>query len=70
MLRIKTPTKMHVAYVLKCLEIKKFCFSRNAVAHNFFDHDRNISSVGRVLDCKAGGLGFDYQGHTNNQGQK
>ena len=27
-------------------------------------------SVGRVLDCKAGVLGFDYQGHTNTQGQK
>ena len=29
-----------------------------------------ISSVGRALDCRAGGRGFDSQGRTNTQGLK
>ena len=29
-----------------------------------------ISSVGRVLDCRAGGRGFDSRGRTNTQGLK
>ena len=29
-----------------------------------------ISSVGRVLDCRAGGRGFDSQGRSNTQGLK
>ena len=29
-----------------------------------------ISSVGRALDCRAGGRGFDSRGRTNTQGLK
>ena len=29
-----------------------------------------ISSVGRAIDCRAGGRGFDSQGRTNTQGRK
>ena len=29
-----------------------------------------ISSVGRALDCRAGGGGFDSRGRTNTQGLK
>ena len=35
----------------------------------FFDRGR-FSSVGRVLDCRAGGRGFDSRGRTNTQGLK
>ena len=34
-----------------------------------FDRGR-ISSVGRALDCRAGGRGFDSRGRTNTQGLK
>ena len=36
---------------------------------NRFDRGR-ISSVGRALDCRAGGRGFDSRGRTNTQGLK
>ena len=29
-----------------------------------------VSSVGRALDCRAGGCGFDSRGRTNTQGLK
>ena len=32
--------------------------------------NNNISSVGRAIDCRAGGRGFDSQGRTNTQGLK
>lgn len=32
--------------------------------------NNNISSVGRAIDCRAGGRGFDSQGQTNTQGLK
>ena len=30
--------------------------------------NNNISSVGRAINCRAGGRGFDSQGRTNTQG--
>ena len=36
---------------------------------NVFNRGR-ISSVGRALDCKAGGRGFDSRGRTITQGLK
>ena len=32
--------------------------------------NNNISSVGRAIDCRAGGRGFDSPGLTNTQGLK
>ena len=32
--------------------------------------NNNISSVGRAIDCRVGGRGFDFQGRTNTQGLK
>ena len=37
---------------------------------NFFLNRGKISSVGRALDCRAGGRGFDFRGRTNTQGFK
>ena len=37
--------------------------------HNFFSRGRT-SSVGRALDCRAGGRGFDSRSQTNTQGLK
>ena len=33
-------------------------------------HHGRTSSVGRALDCRAGGRGFDSRGRTNTQGLK
>ena len=38
-------------------------FYKNAVNRG------RISSVGRTLDCRAGGLGFDSRDRTNTQGR-
>ena len=32
--------------------------------------NNNISSVGRVINCRAGGRGLDSHGRTNTQGLK
>ena len=37
---------------------------------NFFWNRGKISSVGRALDCRAGGRGFNSRGRTNIQGLK
>ena len=37
-------------------------------SQNHLTAARLYSSIGRALDCKAGGRGFDSRGRTNTQG--
>ena len=39
-------------------------------AFYMYNAKSRISSVGRVLDCRTGGRGFDSRGQTNTQGLK
>ena len=40
------------------------------VVLSYYCYRGRISSVGRALDCRAGGRGFDSRGRTNTQGLK
>ena len=44
------------------------CRVMKKISNSF--HRRGISSVGRALDCREGGRGFDCRGRTNTQGLK
>ena len=57
--------------VLNLYVILKFFIARTAIINFSAILIRGrISSVGRALDCRAGGRGFDSRGRTNTQGLK
>ena len=49
---------------------KELCSVFICVIYVFMRKGERYSSVGRALDCKAGGRGFDSRGRTNTQGLK
>ena len=51
-------------------EIVLFSLSLFTTGHSFLLNCVRFSSVGRALDCRAGGCGFDSRGQTNTQGLK
>ena len=58
--------------LLTLLLVKQFfCYSLSIVPRpvDYFYRSR-ISSVGRALDCRAGGRGLDFRGRTNTQDHK
>ena len=47
--------------------VTKFCYYNQRISQISFNRGK-ISSVGRALDCRAGGRGFDSRDRTNTQG--
>ena len=58
--------------LLTLLLVKQFfCYSLFIVPRPFdYFYRSRISSVGRALDCTAGGRGLDFRGRTNTQDLK
>ena len=51
---------------MKCCAV--FCIDLDSISNLHFSYLGRISSVGRALDCRAGGRGFDSRGRTIRQG--
>ena len=55
---------------VKLYFLHDFINAKNKYKISFFFNSGRISSVGRVLDCRAGSRGFDSRDWTNTHGLK
>ena len=68
--KIKRYKKKNYVFTSKKLDLQLYRIDIFLEIHLVYFNRGRISSVGRALDCRAGGRRFDSRGRTNTQGLK